>query len=444
MEKRSNKHPVLRGVKLAIVLIGLFMLGITLYVRFIPDIETVDDSSMRIIQTEVPEEQNGYLILIQAGQRREKFKELEGLKDLRDLSPSVAAKVKSKYKERFEIMDRAISLPHTLDPDIASLSYDSPIPPFLSIRQLAKMRVALAWLDFQSGKRQEALNEILKVLQVGQLMENSEGTLICYLVGNAIKRDALQMLYYMFSETDIPEETIYEWIQNLKDFRENTKSWGISFKGEYRLADILIKNPAEIDKFTVIDGKRTSHWFLRNSFIRSFIFKPNKTRKSFLDYYTLIIESAGKYYNEMNLVEPSFFALNTQWALVKSFLRGNLVGEIMMAITIPNFSTVLERRCYTDFLIESSRLRLALLAYKLKNGNTPETLKKLVPEYLTEIPADPFDGKPIRYNQEKNILYSVGKNIIDDGGDSKYFVFIDLKSSNWIDEKDFVMKIEPK
>ena len=443
MEKRGNKHPIIRGVKLAFALIVLFILGITLYIKLIPDIETVDDSYMRIIQREVPEEQNGYLILIQAGQRREKFKELEGLKDLRELSPSVAAKVKSKYKERFEIMDRAISLPHTLDPDIASLSYDSPIPPFLSIRQLARMRVALAWLDFQSGKRQKALNEILKVLQVGQLMENSEGTLICHLIGNAIKRDALQMLYYMFSEADIPEETIYEWIQNLKNFSENTKSLGISFKYEYRFADILIKNPAELDKL-VIDGKRTSHWFLRNSFIRSFIFKPNKTRKSFLDYYRSIIESVGKYYNEINLVEPSFFALNSQWGIVKSFLKGNLIGETIMAITIPNFNTVLERRCYTDLLVESSRLRLALLAYKQKNGNTPKTLKKLVPEYLTEIPADPFDGKPIRYNQEKNILYSVGKNIIDDGGDSKYFVFIDLKISNWIDEKDFVMKIEPK
>lgn len=444
MEKRSNKHPIIRGVKLAFALIVLFILGITLYVRFIPDIETVDDSSMRIIHREVPEEQNGCLVLIQAGQRREKFKELKGLKDLKSLSPSAAAKIKSKYKERFQIMDRAISLPHTLAPEITDFSYDTPMPPLLSIRGLAEMRVALAWLDFQSGKRQEALNEILKVLQVGQLMENSEGTMICYLIGNDIKGTALKMLYYMFSETDIPEETIYEWIQNLKNFPENTKSLGISVKYGYFFIDTLIKNPAEIDKLTVIDGKITSLWFLRNSFTRSFIFKPNKTRKSFIDYYTLIIESAGKYYNEMNLVEPPFSALNNQWAMVKAFLRGNFAGEIMMAVTIPDFNTVLERQCYTDFLVESSRLRLALLAYKLKNGNTPETLKKLVPEYLTEIPADPFDGKPIRYNQEKNILYSVGKNIIDDGGDSKYFVFIDLKSSNWIDEKDFVMKIEPK
>ena len=46
----------------------------------------------------------------------------------------------------------------------------------------------------------------------------------------------------------------------------------------------------------------------------------------------------------------------------------------------------------------------------------PATLDALVPQYLDSVPFDPFDRKPIRYNADKKILYSVGLNKKDLGG----------------------------
>ena len=62
----------------------------------------------------------------------------------------------------------------------------------------------------------------------------------------------------------------------------------------------------------------------------------------------------------------------------------------------------------------------------------PTTIKDLVPDFLDAAPLDPFDGKPLRYIQDKPgySLYSVGKDRIDDGGNtngrSHYGFFPDI------------------
>jgi hypothetical protein len=42
-----------------------------------------------------------------------------------------------------------------------------------------------------------------------------------------------------------------------------------------------------------------------------------------------------------------------------------------------------------------------------------------VPTYLAAVPTDPFDGQPLRYKKlaKGYIVYSVGENGKDDGGD---------------------------
>ena len=70
-----------------------------------------------------------------------------------------------------------------------------------------------------------------------------------------------------------------------------------------------------------------------------------------------------------------------------------------------------------------ARLRNAAVAcacerYRLRNDSLPENLTELVPTYLGEIPADPFDGQPLRYKKlaKGYTVYSVGEDNKDDGG----------------------------
>lgn len=61
---------------------------------------------------------------------------------------------------------------------------------------------------------------------------------------------------------------------------------------------------------------------------------------------------------------------------------------------------------------------LALRSYSVENGQPPEKLADLVPEYLAEVPEDLYSGKPLVYRREAAgyVLYSVGRDGRDNGG----------------------------
>jgi hypothetical protein len=61
---------------------------------------------------------------------------------------------------------------------------------------------------------------------------------------------------------------------------------------------------------------------------------------------------------------------------------------------------------------------IALRLYRKEHGRYPENLSALVPRYLPSVPADPFDGKPLRYRREGTgfRLWSIGPDRKDDGG----------------------------
>ena len=64
-------------------------------------------------------------------------------------------------------------------------------------------------------------------------------------------------------------------------------------------------------------------------------------------------------------------------------------------------------------------IHLALHAYQDEHGAWPDTLAKLAPEILASIPVDPYSKVPFIYRVEIGAyrLYSVGRNLVDDGGE---------------------------
>ena len=74
--------------------------------------------------------------------------------------------------------------------------------------------------------------------------------------------------------------------------------------------------------------------------------------------------------------------------------------------------------------LTEQRLTLTAIAihrHQLAHGLPPATLSDLLPQFISEMPIDPFDLRPLRYRvlDESWQLYSVGENGIDDGGDPR-------------------------
>lgn len=107
-------------------------------------------------------------------------------------------------------------------------------------------------------------------------------------------------------------------------------------------------------------------------------------------------------------------AIPAAWAHTGRPASG-LLGRILMLSPWKAVRVVLPQR---EACSAAANVALALTEYRIVNGHYPASLDELIPKYLVAVPADPFDGKPMRYvlKDGEAMIYSVGENRLDDGG----------------------------
>ncbi len=68
--------------------------------------------------------------------------------------------------------------------------------------------------------------------------------------------------------------------------------------------------------------------------------------------------------------------------------------------------------------LRSAAVLLAVERFRLRHGRWPEALAELVPDFLSAVPLDPLDGRPLRLRRLEDgvVVYSVGLDGKDDGG----------------------------
>jgi hypothetical protein len=67
------------------------------------------------------------------------------------------------------------------------------------------------------------------------------------------------------------------------------------------------------------------------------------------------------------------------------------------------------RRYYAvKSLVSATQAGLAARAYEHDHGELPGTLDALVPAYLTAVPIDYMDGRPIRYSKAERAVWTIG------------------------------------
>jgi hypothetical protein len=76
----------------------------------------------------------------------------------------------------------------------------------------------------------------------------------------------------------------------------------------------------------------------------------------------------------------------------------------------------MDRVADTSARIRQARAFLLLRAYHLDHGCLPASLDELTPGYWPSVPADPYDGKPLRYDATSRMVWCVGMNLKDEKG----------------------------
>jgi hypothetical protein len=86
--------------------------------------------------------------------------------------------------------------------------------------------------------------------------------------------------------------------------------------------------------------------------------------------------------------------------------------------SIPGLNALESARRRNDVEIALLTTDLAIRCFQERHGRWPAGLTELVPEFLPELPADPYSVEPLRYRfaDDEFLLYSVGFDGVDDGG----------------------------
>jgi hypothetical protein len=79
-----------------------------------------------------------------------------------------------------------------------------------------------------------------------------------------------------------------------------------------------------------------------------------------------------------------------------ALLRG-MPGWFMLVNRGPGRQNISDGRNLVLAARRAAMLKLAVRLHEAETGSVPDSLARLVPKYLPEVPADPFDGKPMRY-----------------------------------------------
>ena len=111
--------------------------------------------------------------------------------------------------------------------------------------------------------------------------------------------------------------------------------------------------------------------------------------------------------------------------------------KLLAAIAIPNTAKATQTLAYNQTLVNEAQAVCALEHYHLAHGEYPETLDALAPQFIAKLPHDIIGGQPLHYRRTEDgkfLLYSVGWNETDDGGQVAFTKSgsVDRKKGDWV------------
>lgn len=93
-------------------------------------------------------------------------------------------------------------------------------------------------------------------------------------------------------------------------------------------------------------------------------------------------------------------------------------NQVFVTMAFASFVKLADACTRTRAELRCAIAALAAERYRLAHHDWPDSLEKLVPTFLPQLPIDPYDRKPLRYQRVEDgvAIYSVGPDGKDDGG----------------------------
>ena len=317
----------------------------------------------------------------------------------------------AKNAECLALVKRGTECAICLTPPVETIGTPTPyVNPWLHMMRILEARSRLTRVEGRFG---EAADDLAVGMRFGDLVQKNASSLITYLVGTAIFGMSAESAMELARDPAAPPETLAQLAAELERAGPFDGGLNEALKAEHRVTVNVVDDLcAKRDQMAATLGFKTNRWatwFLTTSYS----FKPNQTKRDMAAGHRIMIADAGRIYADMERYDVAEKE-GGRWAE----LLPNAIGDYLCLLLMPS-EKILETRCRTDGVRAGAKLVVACNRFARDKGRFPETLAELVPEYLSEVPQDPYDGAPFRYSAEKGLVWAVGKNLTDEGGSTR-------------------------
>ena len=267
------------------------------------------------------------------------------------------------------------------------------------LRELTQPLCAEGALAADTGDAPRATQAILALAALSKSLEK-EPLLISQLVRLSIQGTAGNLLMRLMCRMSLPEESltrISDAIQKMHD--PNAYLMALSGEQCMGIADFQ-------------EGKDSGQYGLQLGPVGAplrFIGFFELDMSYYLEAFKIILDGARKPF-------PQAFEANK--VMEERLSKMPPILCIRTQMLVPSFMRAGSAFARGEAVLRQMEAALAIERYRRAKNETPEKLDTLVPEFLAAVPADPFDGAPMRYKKEEAgyVIYSVFENRVDDGG----------------------------
>jgi hypothetical protein len=317
------------------------------------------------------------------------------------------------------------------------------------LRHAARAKVILAREQAERAEYAEAAREFGEVFEMGRLIAAGDGPMIHYLFGIAVQSMGLNGVRWLAAQPDVPSAVLSQMLRDIPAQDESDGVLAQVYRVEF--AQYAIPQLKKIEQDAL---SPTNNFPIR---ITRVLDVTNTIAIAEAFYARLVKNALGSWPNRDKGIEadakhlvtlpdvddPADFAMTLmmcsfqkqdreatkQWKQLDKLGRKqpNIFGRLLVSLMLHSCEKVHERSVKVRTEINMTRSLVGLQRFRRDNGSWPDSLAEVRSSaVLSDEPGDLFDGKPVRYSRAKGILWSVGPDEKDDGGDA---------------EKDFVIKL---
>ena len=239
-------------------------------------------------------------------------------------------------------------------------------------------------MDALEGNWEQGVSNIIDHAEFAKRATKGSRTLITNLIGKAVLKISLFGLASVMNQPDCPE-TVFEMVLNRLD--------------ELEYDEYGSRKPLLAEGFSISQVKSALPFF-----------QVNRTKKYYYDHLSTVVESESippsqweKHPKDRPVVKNGFF-----WWIQNPLGKINYENKML-----GNFATVVLKSIHSKTLYDMVRVSAELHLKYDPEKSVQENLNGLD---LYKALLDPCSGKPYIWHAKKQMLYSIGADLDDDGG----------------------------